>query len=373
MYPFSAGLYAPRSRWYVAARLAEVGRVVPERFILDEPVVFYRTEAGEAVALAGRCPHRGPARSRTDRRRRCGLRLSWSALRGRRTLLPHPQSGRDPAELPREGFPGGGALGMAVDMARRSCIGRPRPDPRSSCPWPDGPGLDQAITALLAGRGSLQLLNDNLLDLTHLSVLHADTIGGGDVGGTRERHEEADGWVRSLRWIPNAHVTDWVRKSRGIEGQVDREIMMTFAASGFHFGHDRYFPAGADHGNDRPSLDIHIFHAVTPATRTSCHYFASSAVDPVTFELSRKHPPDTGSAVKIFTEDVEAIGEIERLLGAAGDFEEVPLRADVHALRGRRMVQAMIRGGTIKPGCHPRSQPTATRGSALVAQDRQVI
>ena len=129
--------------------------------------------------------------------------------------------------------------------------------------------------------------------------------------------------------------------------------MLTFAAPGFHFGHDRYFPVGSDPATATPLLDIRIFHAVTPATQTTCHYFASSAVDPATFELSATHPPDTASAsasaLKIFTEDVDAISEIERLLGAAGTFEEVRLRADVHALRGRRMVQEMIRAEQLSP------------------------
>jgi hypothetical protein len=133
-----------------------------------------------------------------------------------------------------------------------------------------------------------------------------------------------------------------VRRSRGIEGAVDREIMLTFAAPGFHHGHDRYYPAGSDPATDAPMLDIRVFHAVTPATLTSCHYFASSAVDPATYELSRKNPPDPASAMKIFAEDVDAIAEIERLLGAAGEFDEIWLRADVHALRGRRMVEEMI-------------------------------
>ena len=354
MYPFSAGLYAPRNRWYVAARSAEVGRVALERFILDEPVVFYRTEAGEAVALAGRCPHRGYplGRGRIDGDAVvCGYHGLRFEVDGHCSHIPSqdviPPNCRVKAFQVAEHWewlwiwPGDPALADLALIPDHRTLGLTDPDwiKRSPLYW--------------QVEGRYQLLNDNLLDLTHLSVLHADTIGGGDVAGTQERHEEGDGWVRSLRWIPNAHVTDWVRKSRGIEGQVDREIMLTFAAPGFHFGHDRYFPVGSDPATATPLLDIRIFHAVTPATQTTCHYFASSAVDPATFELSATHPPDTASAsasaLKIFTEDVDAISEIERLLGAAGTFEEVRLRADVHALRGRRMVQEMIRAEQLSP------------------------
>ena len=347
MYPFPAGFFAPRNRWYVAARSAEIGRTPLERFILDEPVVFYRSEAGEAVALAGRCPHRGYplAEGRLDGDAViCGYHGLRFEADGRCSHIPSqatiPPKCRVKAYAVSEQWdwlwiwPGDPERADPALIPDHLTLGLTDPA------WTKRPPLYWRV------EGRYQLLNDNLLDLTHLTVLHADTIGGGDVAGTEERHDEGEGWVRSTRWIPQAHVTDWVRRSRGIEGAVDREIMLTFAAPGFHFGHDRYFPAGSDPARDTPLLDIRIFHAVTPATRNSCHYFASSAVDPATYELSRKHPPDTSSALKIFTEDVEAIGEIERLLGAAGDFEEIPLRADVHGLRGRRLVETMIREDT---------------------------
>jgi len=367
MYPFAAGLYAPRNRWYVAARSSEVGREPLERFILNQPVVFYRTEAGEAVALDGRCPHRGYPLGK-GRVEGDAIVCGYHGLRfetdGRCSHIPSqaivPPKARVKAYPLVELWdwmwiwPGDPELADPALLPDHQALGLTDPA------WIKRPPLYWQV------EGRYQLLNDNLLDLTHLTVLHADTIGGGDVAATEERHEEGDGWVRSVRWIADATVTDWVRKSRGIEGAVDREIMLTFAAPGFHFGHDRYYPAGSDPARDAPMLDIRIFHAVTPATLTRCHYFASSAVDPATFELSRRNPPDTASALKIFTEDVEAIGEIERLLGEAGEFDEVPLRADVHALRGRRLVEAMIRGEPPPTGAAGRGRADArTAGSAL--------
>jgi nitrite reductase/ring-hydroxylating ferredoxin subunit len=344
MYPFSAGLYALRNRWYVAARSSEVSRAPLERFILNEPVVFYRTEDGRAVALAGRCPHRGYPLGR-GRAEGDAVICGYHGLRfeadGHCSHIPSqaiiPPKCRVKAYAVVELWdwiwiwPGEAEAADLETLPDHQALGLTDPA------WIKRPPLYWQV------EGRYQLLNDNLLDLSHLTVLHADTIGGHDVAGTEERHEEGEGWVRSLRWIPNAMVTDWVRKSRGIEGDVDRKIMLTFMAPGFHHGHDRYFPAGSDPTTDTPMLDIRIFHAVTPATLTQCHYFASSAVDPATFALSAKFPPDPASAIRIFTEDVEAIGEIERLLGATGDFQELPLRADVHALRGRRMLEDMIR------------------------------
>src|SRR4051794_7268836 len=53
----STGLF-PRDQWYVAAYTGEVGEELLARTICGEPIVFYRTSGGEAVALADRCVHR---------------------------------------------------------------------------------------------------------------------------------------------------------------------------------------------------------------------------------------------------------------------------------------------------------------------------
>ncbi len=46
-----------RNQWYVAAYSAEVGRDLLARIILGEPLVLYRTSAGQPAALADRCVH----------------------------------------------------------------------------------------------------------------------------------------------------------------------------------------------------------------------------------------------------------------------------------------------------------------------------
>lgn len=45
---------------HVAASSKEVGRDLLARTFLDVPVVMYRTQSGEPVALADECAHRGP-------------------------------------------------------------------------------------------------------------------------------------------------------------------------------------------------------------------------------------------------------------------------------------------------------------------------
>src|SRR5688572_17787209 len=53
-----------RNQWYVAASAEEIGRALTGRWICGEPVVLYRTEAGQPVILDDRCPHRRYALSK---------------------------------------------------------------------------------------------------------------------------------------------------------------------------------------------------------------------------------------------------------------------------------------------------------------------
>src|SRR4051794_24977040 len=47
-----------RNRWYVAAWGQEIDKGLLQRWLLDEPVLLYRTQDGTPVALGDRCPHR---------------------------------------------------------------------------------------------------------------------------------------------------------------------------------------------------------------------------------------------------------------------------------------------------------------------------
>ena len=48
----------PYNCWWVGAFSNEVGRDLLGRWLLDTPVLLYRRENGEAVAIENRCPHR---------------------------------------------------------------------------------------------------------------------------------------------------------------------------------------------------------------------------------------------------------------------------------------------------------------------------
>lgn len=58
MHPLNQAQPYPFNQWWIAAYAADVGREILSRNILAQQVIMYRTEEGEAVVLAGVCPHR---------------------------------------------------------------------------------------------------------------------------------------------------------------------------------------------------------------------------------------------------------------------------------------------------------------------------
>lgn len=48
-----------KNAWYVAGLASEFSRTPMCRTILEQEILFYRTEGGSAVALQNRCAHRG--------------------------------------------------------------------------------------------------------------------------------------------------------------------------------------------------------------------------------------------------------------------------------------------------------------------------
>ena len=80
-----------KNAWYIAAMADEVGRSLLQRWILDEPVVLYRTEDGKPVALRDVCPHRSLPLSMGELlgdQLRCGYHGLVFAPDGRCTRIP---------------------------------------------------------------------------------------------------------------------------------------------------------------------------------------------------------------------------------------------------------------------------------------------
>jgi vanillate O-demethylase monooxygenase subunit len=186
--------------------------------------------------------------------------------------------------------------------------------------------------------GRYQLLNDNLLDLTHLGYLHGNSIGTPDDAATPEHREQNARRLRSRRIMKNTPPTPVVRQRFGIEGLVDRISGMDFFYPGFHAGiaEGRVAEGQADAG--RLLNSSRVWHAVTPATKTSTNYFfGMGSVDREGVEYMATY------LTPVLEEDVFATEHIEKIISTVDDVPpELMLRSDTTAVLGRRVLQAMM-------------------------------
>ena len=341
MYPFKEGQFAVRNGWYVGAFAHEVKHELLSRWILNEPVVFFRKEDGEAVALSGRCPHRH-------------FPLGKSCLKG------------DTIQCAYHGITFG-ADGDCVRIPSQKVV--PGVYRIKKYPlvergmwlwiWPGDPALaDESLLPDLKDAGFLepefryrpfyyldiagryQLLNDNLLDLTHLAYLHASSIGVEENASTPEERTQTDRVIRSRRVMRKVAQSDFMKGTLGFEGPVDRTTGMSFYLPGFHAGID-YTSVPSDHptrGGERLRTS-HVFHAVTPGLKNTTHYFFSMGGLMTEADLDYLY----GYLRSVVEEDAFATTEIEHILG---NLEYVPdelmLRSDTTAVLGRRALQSLM-------------------------------
>lgn len=339
MYPFSESSFAPRNGWYVCAFKNEIGRELLSRWILNEPVVLYRKEDGTAVAVGGRCPHRhfplGESKLVGDAIQ-CGYHGITFNAEGRCTLVPSQENIPNVYTIPNYPLVERG-LWAWIWMGDRD-----RADP-DLIPTVDeigltAPGYKARPFYSLEVQGRYQLLNDNLLDLSHLGYLHGTSIGTEENASTPEVREQDGRRLSSRRYMNGAACPDVITKATGHTGPIDRVSGMDFFLPGFHSGIDETRPAGGSETGAAPINEGKVWHAVTPSKRnTTLYFFAMGA--PTEEKLDFMY--DYLKAV--VQEDVFATEEIEKILGTVDELPpELMLKSDATAVLGRRMLQRMM-------------------------------
>ena len=344
MYPFKTDESIPRNQWYVAAWSSEVGRTPFERTLLGEPVVFYRTEAGAAVAVAGRCPHRRfpMVRARVvGDALECGYHGWTFDCSGACVRVPSQED-----YVPR-GFriP----TFRLVERWQWLWIWMGDPALADEALIPDHAALhleDPAWRADVGGveplRALYQLMNENVLDLTHVTFVHAATIGTKTIAAAPIEVEQRGRSLHSERHVLGEEPTAFHRGVLGLDASVDRVLVTDFFPPAFLSSGSRFFHRGESRApGGRLYGEFRVFHVPTPETATTTHYFwaftRSFGLDDD--DLTRALHAGWHAGVR---EDIDAIEANERVLDLGPEMHDLSAKADAGPLQGRRMVEAMI-------------------------------
>ena len=323
------------NEWYVAAFADEVGRGLLARTLLDKRVVLYRTTDGRAVALDDRCAHRSfplSAGTLDGDTLVCGYHGFRYAARG------------DCIEVPSQ-TPCPRGIGVhAYPLAERGPLlwiwpGDPaRADPATipDLAWTDSP--DWACSrGYFHLRGNYVSLHENLLDLTHLSYVHAKSFGTPDYARAPfESRLEEGRYAIERRVIPTLLPPVWGEPT-GLAGVASAARIATseFLSPGLHHVGVRFYDSALPEAGRR-EFRIRTAHIPTPESAGSTHYFIVHGRDFALHDegVTRFMHEQLFAA---FEEDVHALELLEQTLARADDSTyEMSVASDVPAVTMRK-------------------------------------
>lgn len=330
----------PRNQWYVAGHSADLGSDLLSRWILGQPVCLYRKLDGLPVAVADHCVHRQMPLS-LGRRKGDSVECRYHGILygDDGAAIRIPSQAHIPANCQVRSYPivdrGGFAWIWMGDRERADESLIP------GYPWLDSPDWT-VVRGTLHMNARAQLLNENLLDLSHVSYLHADTIGTEEIAEGSAVTEVDGHTVRVTRVMPGVECPQLFQRVMGLEGMIDRESVAEFVAPSFHVSYVLARPAGAGHASPQ-TCRHNAVHGITPERAGSAHYFWALARDYRIDDAEVSRLWQEGSP-RVLTQDIEAVEAIEKIISAhEPDYPfEINLKADAGGLRARRIIEQMI-------------------------------
>ncbi len=350
MYPYAEGLWAARNQWYVAGWSNEVTRVPMERWLLNEPVVFYRKESGQIVALHGRCPHRQYPLVKGNvvgDKLECSYHGFTFDAGGACTRIPTQSV--IPASCKIASYP-------VVERWNWFWIwmGDPALADESLIPDHDmlkltAPGWHAVAAATHLLKARHQLLHENLCDLSHLTFLHPGIIGVEDVAATEFEVQGEGMWFRDERAMYNQSPTGFFADILDYHKPIDRLMSMEFFLPCLHLAAEAFLAHDKQDGEEGRELGSYrVHHAVTPATPHETHYFIAYSRN-FGIEDSRITEVINSAFAAVLQQDVDAVEALETMLQKSGDrqFKDFLAKGDVTSVKVRRSMEALIRSEQI--------------------------
>ena len=344
--------------WYVASQASELGRVLMQRWIIGQPVVMFRSESGQPVAMEDRCPHRRAALSKgrlVGDTVQCGYHGMRFDCSGACVAIPGQE--QIPPALKARVYPvvqkwhwvwiwmGDPAL------ADEALI----PDLRHN----DMPGWT-VTGGVLTVNANYQLLTDNLLDLTHETFVHAKTIGNAAVAETPMESKVVGNEVHVQRVMRNTPPPPLFKRVRNLTGNIDRWQIIRFQPPSSISIDARGYPAGTE--DPEKGLRWFSINSITPINETSCNYY---------WTITRCFAQDDAQITDLihnqilatFMEDVDVLEAQQQMIETdVPNRGKISVRADFGSVAARRIILRLIhkeaQGDARKQGIAPITEET---------------
>jgi phenylpropionate dioxygenase-like ring-hydroxylating dioxygenase large terminal subunit len=332
-----------RDHWYVAALSQELQREPFSRQILGEHVALFRSGAGQVVALADQCPHRGyPLSLGTVVGEHLVCGYHGFTFDGSGTCVAVPGQDRIPGKANVRSYPVvEQGLWVWIWMGRGDADRSKLP----STPWLLDSEHWSCVSGVAKIEASFELLVDNLLDLSHETYLHNGSIGTPEVATTPIEVEvdEDSRVVRVFRHMNAVECPPFYSRTTGLVGKVDRWQDIDYFPPGYYLLNARLAPVERPplpDGTDDHAFHMKIFYGLTPSTETTVYDFWALARDFCVGDdaIDRfLEKMQTG----VVQEDVDALTILQRRAEGTLEVNEVSVKIDRGGLAARRMLMAM--------------------------------
>jgi vanillate O-demethylase monooxygenase subunit len=272
-----------RNAWYMAGWLKDFLPATPTPVtLLDEPLVFYRQADGKLVALEDRCCHRlaplshGQVEGNDLRCMYHGLKFNGSGA-----CTEMPGSATIPKAMKVRSYP-------VIERYSAAFVWMGDAGKVDESLLPDFVGYEDPRWQMLPGRMDYdvyyELIQDNLLDLSHLPWVHRNSFGGGSADTNKAW---ADAEVHVTQLPRGVRVERWMKNARTPPHRVAAvgplcDVLSTFdyLVPGYFFlTTNNYLPgaaerAGAARPTEEPIASSFTAQAVTPLTsKSTCYFF----------------------------------------------------------------------------------------------------
>ncbi len=341
-----------RNDWHTAAWSREVVRGPATkplaRTICGEPVVLFRDANGKAAALEDRCSHRG-APLRCGEMIPEGLQCGYHGLvfdgNGRCVHIPGQTS--IPPQAHIKSYPL-----VEQDEFLWIWIGDPeKADSGLIVPYPfnndykNWPHKSEVYHV----QCNFMLLIDNLMDLTHLGIVHRSTIGGSPKTHVEAKMTTAqtERGVKYTRWMLDSVPPPTYVKAVGFEGRVDRwqEFELVTPGTILQWSGATDVGTGAFEGNRDGGFSLRLYHGITPETERTSHYFWCGANG-----YRQDEPAATeqlyNELAAAFKEDLTIVAAQQATLDHYKSVPYVDIKTDGARVQARRILERRLAEST---------------------------
>lgn len=351
-----------RNCWYVAgwSHHFEANRPVA-RTMLGEPIVLYRGGGG-IVALEDRCCHRLAPLSK-GRVEGDDLRCMYHGLK----FAPSGQC----IEIPGQGIVPPHARVRAYPVVEKDCwvwvwMGDPAFADPTLIPNALRHGDPQwrMQTGQLAYEANYQYINDNLLDLAHLSYVHENTLGRNSMAWANSKPQIAriDRGLRVSRWVANHPAPKYLDQPQGM--MTDMWTSYDYMAAGVFLLETRSYHVGTaaqssvQEPEATPLWTTVTSQAVTPIDERHTIYYYSGCLEK-SFATEAQSLGQFAVFERAFAEDNAMIEAQQQVIWKTPEPRMLGISAD-HALNQFRRLMAEL----VSAESHDRADLTPTHLAA---------